>query len=145
MTDIADALAVYATYMENIAPDNVSELRTLGTPDMRFLDPFNDVSGIDRVVACFDDIWENAKAVKITVHDRAVSGRTGYLRWTFAMTPRRGGSDWSFEGMSEIRFDADGKVTAHIDHWDSGRQFYAKLPLIGLAVRGIMRKLSVKR
>ncbi len=77
--------------------------------------------------------------------DRAVSGRVAYLRWDFSFVPRRGGAPWRIEGMSEVHFDAEGRVTAHLDHWDSGSQFYGRLPVLRHVIALIRRRLSVGR
>ena len=51
--------------------------------------------------------------------------------------------DWRVEGMSEIRFAPDGRVTDHQDHWDAATQFYGRLPLIGPALRWLGRSARV--
>ena len=38
-------------------------------------------------------------------------------------------------GVSHLRFDEQGEVTYHRDYRDTGEELYAKLPLIGGAVR----------
>ena len=35
------------------------------------------------------------------------------------------------DGISEIKFNQNGKIFSHIDYWDSYNQFYIKLPYIG--------------
>ena len=42
----------------------------------------------------------------------------------------------SFSGMSEI-YIKEKLITKHIDYWDSGRNFYSNLPVIGSIFRGI--------
>ena len=42
-------------------------------------------------------------------------------------------------GVSQIRFNREGKVAFHQDFWDSGKNFYAHLPVIGGAV-GLCRQ-----
>ena len=54
-----------------------------------------------------------------------------------------GGTPWHVSGMSELRLSDDGRVSLHIDHWDSGRQFFERLPLIGWLLRQIRRRLTV--
>ena len=45
-------------------------------------------------------------------------------------------------GVSHLRFDDEGKVTHHRDYWDTGEELYAKLPLIGGAVRLLRRSIG---
>lgn len=45
-------------------------------------------------------------------------------------------------GVSHLRFGEDGKVIYHRDYWDTGEELYAKLPLIGGAVRFLRRAIG---
>ena len=45
-------------------------------------------------------------------------------------------------GVSHLRFDDEGKVTYHRDYRDTGEELYAKLPLIGGAVRFLRRAMG---
>jgi hypothetical protein len=136
------AARAYADFFEQLGPDSLARLEELCAPQVRFQDPFNDVSGIDGVRRVFEKMFEDVAEPSFAVTDIACSGRSAYLRWTFDFRPRKGGAPWRIEGMSEVTFDADGRVVDHIDHWDSGRQFYARLPVIGAVVRWIARRLA---
>jgi steroid Delta-isomerase len=45
--------------------------------------------------------------------------------------------------VSEVRVDAAGRVTEHVDHFDAGSQLYARLPVVGPLVRLVRRRLQV--
>lgn len=49
----------------------------------------------------------------------------------------------TIDGVSEVRFDSVGLITAHIDYWDAARQLYEKLPLLGGVLRMIRHRLAV--
>ncbi|MGB1025674.1 MAG: nuclear transport factor 2 family protein, partial [Rhodospirillaceae bacterium] len=90
-------------------------------------------------------MFEHAKAVSFKVRDIAwgQSGQVAYLRWNFvADVPALGKEPWVVEGMIEVALDKEGRVTAHIDHWDAAEQLHGRLPvirnIIGF-VRGRMR------
>ena len=55
--------------------------------------------------------------------------RGAILVWRFSA--QLFGKPWEVPGISFLQFDEDGKVKEHLDYWDSGRNFYANLPLIG--------------
>lgn len=116
----------------------------LCAPDVRFSDPFNDVTGVDKFVAVFDRMYAEMENPKFKVHDMAMGqgDKVGYLRWTF--TYKRGMRIGKFDGMSEVTFGKDGKVTSHINFWDSGSQFLGRLPMVGGIVRMIMSKAGVQ-
>jgi hypothetical protein len=46
--------------------------------------------------------------------------------------------------MTEVQFDHQALVAAHLDHWDSGRQLYEKLPGIGFLLRRVRKRLAIK-
>lgn len=136
------AVAAYADFYETLTPDSLERLDALCAADVRFRDPFNDVTGVAAYRAVLADMFERVRAPAFEVVDWAVSGRVAYLRWIFTFTRRKGGSPWRIEGMSEVHFDGRGRVAAHLDHWDSGAQFYARLPIVGSLVEFVRRRVS---
>lgn len=134
----------YAAYLERIAADNLEELKTHTAPDVRFKDPFNDVRGQDRMVRVFADVFRVADDVRFEVHEVACNGRLCFFLWDFSCRPKRAKAEWRFRGVSEVHFGDDGRVVEHIDHFDAGSQFYARLPVIGAMIRFVRRRLQVK-
>ncbi len=132
----------YVRYWETLTRDGVGALRALAAPGMRFADPFNDIVGLERVVAMLERMFDSLDAPRFVVVDRAASGRVWYLRWRFTARLKGRRAEWTVEGMSEVHFDAAGRVTAHLDHWDSGAQFYARLPVLGWLIRLVRRRLQ---
>lgn len=135
-----EALAAYGRYWETIAPDTVDALDRLAVADMRFADPFNDVTGREKVKRIIRAMFTQVKEPRFTVLDRAHGSRESFLKWRFTFSS--GGKPWDIVGMSAISLNEAGLVTAHIDHWDSGSLFYAKLPVLGGAIRFVAKRLS---
>lgn len=140
-----ERIDAYIRYFESLSPETVADLTALAAPDIRFRDPFNDVRGVGKMIAIMGDMFETADDPRFVVTDHAVSGERLYLRWEFRFRPRalRSREDWLIEGMSEIGFDEEGRVCLHLDHWDAGAQFYARLPLLGTLIRFVRRRLAV--
>jgi len=131
----------YIRFWETLTPDGLGALRALATPGMRFADPFNDISGVERVVAMLARMFDELDAPRFEVLDRAASGRIWYLRWRFVARPKGRATPWTIEGMSEVHYDAAGRVAAHLDHWDAGSQFYGRLPVLGWLIGLVRRRL----
>lgn len=132
------ALAAYCRAFETLAPDRLESLRALCTADVRFVDPFNEVAGVDRYLAVFAHMYRTVAEPRFVVADRALGTEAGYVRWRF--TGRVRGRDVAIDGMSEVRFDRSGtRVSMHVDHWDAAGQVYARLPLAGVLLRGLRR------
>lgn len=130
----------YADAYEALAPDTIDGLCALVAPDVRFRDPFSDFTGRERLAAVFRHMFEGLSEPAFAVSDIAVGERAAYLRWDFTFSYR--GRAYRIEGMSEVRFDDDGLVTEHLDHWDSGSQVYLHVPVLGRVIAFIRRKLA---
>ncbi len=139
-TPNAERLDAYIAAFEALTPDGLDVFDGLCTPDVRFVDPFNDVHGLGPLKAVFRHMFETLSEPRFRIIDRACGGRAGYIRWHFSFTLR--GEAMTVDGMSEVLFDPDGRVTAHIDHWDASTTVYGRLPLIGAVIRWVRRRLS---
>ena len=131
----------YIRFYGTMTPDSLARLPELVPPDIHFVDPFNDVTGIAPLRRILVKMFADLSKPRFVVTHRAWSGAVCFLRWDFTARSQSGEA-WKIEGMSEFRFAPEGKVASHIDHWDSGRQFHEKLPLIGAAPRLIRRRLA---
>ena len=137
----APILDAYCRLFETLTPDHLEDFRALCRADIRFVDPFNDIVGIDRFVALFAHMFAAVAEPRFVVLDRVLSTQAGYIRWRFTAVAR--GRPIALEGMSEVRFDPDtALVREHVDHWDAAGQLYAGLPVVGWLVRGLRRLLS---
>jgi steroid Delta-isomerase len=140
--DIAAAAQAYAAYFAELTPESLERLHEIAAPDMHFVDPFNDVVGLERVRDVFRHMFRTTTAPKFTVLDVAVGGQGAYLLWRFNFVPKGSSTPWQIDGMSAVRFGADGRAVEHIDYWDAGSQFYARLPLLGALIRWISRRMA---
>lgn len=133
----------YIEYYEKLSPRSVRLLEKIAEPSMQFKDPFNDVTGIEKVEAIFRHMFENTQKPKFKVLDSSWGTRdnTAYIRWHFSY--QGNGQAKYIEGMSEVLFSKSGKVMAHTDFWDSGEYFYESIPMLGAAIRFVKSKLKV--
>ena len=143
MTDRAEMLAAYGRYLEDLTPDTLPEIARIATSDMRFRDPFNDVRGIDDVIRLLGTMYAHGTP-RFEILDRALGQSAGYILWRFTNDPGRGRAPFVITGMSEIHFAADGRISEHIDHWDSGGQFYERIPVLGWLIRLVRRRLELR-
>ncbi|MFT5720604.1 MAG: hypothetical protein ACI9W6_000904 [Motiliproteus sp.] len=114
---------------ELVLPDSVSAA-------IEFSDPFCTLQGREALAEYLQHFAEQVSQPRFEILTRAWDADICLLRWNF-----RGGlkkpDDWCFPGVSELHFDAAGRVVKHVDHWDSGRYFYARIPLLGWMIRRI--------
>ncbi len=136
---ITQAAEAYARFFEELSPDTIDRLDSLVSETVRFRDPFNAIEGRTNFKQLFRDMFDDVDEPRFEITDGAMSTRTAYLRWTFTFRMRGKKRSWHIDGMSEIHFDDNGLVEAHLDHWDAASQFYEKLPVIGFLYRTIRR------
>ena len=130
-------LQAYCRLFETLAPERLDELRALCTDDIRFVDPFQEIAGIDRYVALYAHMFRSVDEPRFAIVDSAVGAEIGCIRWRFTGSVR--GREVEIDGMSELRFAPDGRIREHVDHWDAAGQVYARLPLVGRLIRGLRR------
>ena len=143
MTGRDAALATYCRYFEGLTRATLPDIARIATPDMRFRDPFNDVRGIADVVRLLASMYAHGTP-RFEVLDRALGQSAGYILWRFTNDPGGGAAPWTITGMSEIHFAADGRICEHIDHWDSGGQFYERIPVLGWLIRRVRKRLELR-
>jgi steroid delta-isomerase len=138
----------YIDFFEDLREDRLDQLSDVMTDDVHFVDPFNDVIGLEKVRLIFKHMFRDLESPKFNVtHAASVpgSGRAGLLRWELSAIPKRGRGrePLRITGMSEVHLAADGRIHEHIDHWDAGRQFYERIPLLGWLLKRVRAPLKV--
>ena len=66
-----------------------------------------------------------------------------YVRWEMVYEGKKlaGGEPIRTIGMSQLRFDEQGRVVLHQDFWDSTRGIFEHIPVVGGQVRFIKKRL----
>jgi len=136
-----DSSNLYIQLFEELSMEQLEGIEGFISRNVQFKDPFNELSGLGDFRRLLVKTLNDVKDPKFTVTHRAWCNDILFLRWSF-QGEIKGLNHWKVEGMSEVRFDEQGLVCQHIDHWDASEQFYAKLPLIGTIIRLIRRRLK---
>jgi hypothetical protein len=141
----AERARAYARYFDELTPASRDTLRALAHPDIHFVDPFNDIRGIDKLLAVFDHMFETTREPRFVTEPPVVAGDTAFIKWRFTcrIENRFYKRPMTIDGVTEVRFDAAGLITAHIDYWDAAGQLYEKLPLLGGLLRAVRQRLAV--
>jgi steroid delta-isomerase len=144
-----DIITRYANAFAALTPDTMDALLATTSPDIRFTDPFNDVTGHAAFRRIFQHMFETCDAPRFHIIDIAHGTQSdeqrAYLRWRMSGRIK----SWphtslDFEGMSEVHVGKDGLISTHIDHWDSASQLLVRLPLIGALMRPMLRLFKVR-
>lgn len=128
-------------WFETLSPETLDELPRFYAANAEFKDPFNEVRGIESIKQIFRHMFTQVAEPRFVVGSRFHGEDGVMLLWDFHFRTRTPLSprDMTARGATHLRFDAGGKVVLHRDYWDAAEELYAKLPLIGLLMRGLQR------
>ena len=67
-----------------------------------------------------------------------------WLAWEFRFRFRgwRAGEVQCIRGATHLCFASDGRVASHRDYWDTGEELFARLPLVGVLMRLLRRRMA---
>lgn len=138
--DIDAACERLVRFYQTLSPHTLTEIGALYAPEARFKDPFNAVVGTPAIVRIFEHMFATVDAPRFVVTSRIAIGREAMLGWDFHLRLR--GRDILIRGVSHLRFDGAGRVCMHRDYWDAAEELYEKLPLVGILMRALRRRLA---
>ena len=140
MSKSANPAVAYAEAFATLKPNTLDQLCELVSEQIYFSDPFNQTIGIPGFRGVFDHMYLTCDDPTFDITDIAHSQNASYLRWRMSGKLKNWPfTELDFEGITEIRCDLDGRITHHIDHWDSASQLLARLPIIGIFMRAVRR------
>ncbi|MEQ8755734.1 MAG: DUF2358 domain-containing protein [Coleofasciculus sp. G1-WW12-02] len=100
----------------------VDQTYSIYANDVFFKDPLNKFRGLDRYKQMIGFIQTWFINPQLDLHDISQSGDTIKTRWTLSWTtPLPWKPRISIPGWSELRLNADGLISSHIDYWDIPR------------------------
>lgn len=137
------ALDRFTSFLQSISSQDYIRENTSKTysADAYLNDTLVTHHGAEEIEAYFLKTSEAMTEYKVTIDDVIRSGADHYVRWTmvFAAPALSGGEPIHSIGISQVRFDQQGKVAFHQDFWDSGENFFGRAPVAG-GVIGFIRK-----
>lgn len=139
----AEALDRFRALLSDISVDNIrAHALDVYAADAVLDDTLQTIRGAEAIRDYFVETAKKVRSCTVDFEDLAVSGDDYYFRWTMHIRFKGlgGGETQSSIGVSQIRFDADGKVILHQDFWDSNRGFFEHVPVLGALIRGIKNR-----
>ncbi len=128
-----------AEWFEHLTPATLGSLNTIYAPGVRFRDPFNDISGCEAVSAVYRHMFDTLNEPVFVIDRIVADGDQAFMVWQFKFGWR--GQPQLIEGCTHFRLNAQGLITLHRDYWDAAQELYEKLPLLGILLRALRRKM----
>ena len=137
-----DGIQKYLDFLSDCSAENIHQLSEYCDDQVVFRDPFNQVQGAEKFTAIMTESFEKLSDVSFEILETFWSDQGAVVKWYFHFRMKPTGPMEKICGTSEVRANAAGKITVHLDYWDSGERIYARIPIIGFIIRLIRNKVS---
>ena len=132
----------YLNLFSNLNKENIKNFDDLVINDIIFIDPFNNIKGLDNFKKIFYHMFDKVEEPKFSIVNYAQNKDHVFLKWKMTFYAFK--ALQTIEGMSDITLNEAGKIISHFDYWDTLNGIYIKLPLIGLFYKVSLRMFKVK-
>lgn len=95
-----------------------STIPQLYAEDAFLNDRIHSVKGSQAIAKYFDGTFDKMHKSEFLIHDTTFAKNDVYIRWTMRIQLKEGDKFMEFLGMSQFRFNHDGKIIYHQDFWD---------------------------
>lgn len=134
----APDVPAFVRLFEGLQPADLPRLGEFYAEQARFVDPFNDVTGLPAIRGIFEHMFRTVEGPRFVVREVVADGPRCFLTWDFHLRMR--GRSALIHGGSLLHFDAHGRVLLHRDYWDAAGELYEKLPVLGALMRWLKRQ-----
>jgi len=138
------AIARFTDFLREWDPETIADsVRSVYASEAYFNDTIKEIRTNEQIAHYLAESLGATEMVRIEVIDVARSGVDYYFRWVMDIKFRNlnNGAWTRSEGMSQIRFDRDGKVLLHRDFWDAAGGLFAYMPVVGSLLKWIKGRL----
>ena len=125
---MVDILHKYINCFENLDEHNIDKLLACMSEKIIFIDPFNELVGKDKVELLLRYMFKKLKNPKFKVMYKIIKRKEKIIKWQFSCEFLK--KKIEFFGLSELEVE-NGLIIRHEDFWDSGRNFYCNIPILG--------------
>ena len=131
----------YLNLFSNLNKENIKKFDDLVVKDIIFIDPFNNIKGLDNFKNIFYHMFDTVEEPKFDIVDYAQNKNHIFLKWKMTFYAFK--ASQTIEGMSDITLNKEGKVISHLDYWDSLNGIFIKLPFLGFFYKLSLRMFKL--
>lgn len=130
-----------AKWFETLSPESLDSVVDIYASDAVFIDPFNEIKGINFVRAVYQHMFDTLVDPRFVITKSVSAQQSGFMTWEFHFEMR--GQAMCISGCTQFELNDSGLITCHQDYWDPSQQIYEKIPLLGSVLRLLRRKLAL--
>ena len=138
-------LELFIKFLESIGtPGSARAASELYSENIHFSDALILTRDKQVIVKHFSDLEAAGSQVKVTMHQKLISGNDIFLVWSMEarFKPIRKEMISDSLGVTHLRFDENGRVILHQDFWDSTEGFFRHIPVLGSVVNSVRRRVA---
>jgi hypothetical protein len=133
-------LSNFNALYQGLNKDNLDCLEQIYAPNIVFVDPLHQVTGLPALTCYFEHLYENLKFCHFEINTTFVDQdqKQGAVYWdmTFVHNKIKKNRRITVSGHTHLKTD-NNKVIYHRDYFDLGSMLYEQLPLLGVLIRAI--------
>lgn len=129
-------------FFEALTLTTLDETLALYAEEAWFKDPFNEVQGRGAIRAIFSHMFDTLIDPRFTILDAVTQESQAFLTWDFTFRRAQSASPLTIHGVTHLVYGTDDRIVQHRDYWDAAEELYAKLPLLGLLMRWLRRRIQ---
>ncbi len=110
--------------------ESLSNLDRYYSENCYFKDPFNELHSRKDLFSLYEKMFKKLRTPRFYVTKCIENEYEVVLFWDF-----RFNANFEIKGSSLLILDHSGKITSHVDYWDTVGEIWQKVPVIGLIIR----------
>ena len=134
----------FISFYQSLDQQNLSQLPSIYGEDVRFVDPVTEINGIAALTGYFEDLLAQTTQCDFTINNTHQSADNSVvLEWSmeYKHPKLKGGRLLTIDGISLLQLEHN-KVVYQRDYYDMGAMLYEHIPVIGLCVKWLKRRLA---
>ena len=129
-------------WIQNLTRESAGDAARYYVEDAYFRDPFNEVRSAAGIARIYRHMFDQVDEPRFRVTQRWHGDDGMIIAWNFLYRMRGSQPTETVQGLSHLRFAADGRIAFHRDYWDAAGELYERLPVLGSVMRTIKRRLQ---
>ena len=132
-----------ADWFENLSPQTLVQIDQVYAVESTFIDPFNNVNERLHIQAVYQHMFKSLEQPRFTIVRKIVSNNQACMVWRFTFSLRKRLFD--IEGSTVFELNDQGLIVLHRDYWDTSRELYEHIPVLGLLFKRLRLALSTSK
>tara|TARA_B100000287_G_C20169147_1_gene597495 strand:- start:187 stop:594 length:408 start_codon:yes stop_codon:yes gene_type:complete len=118
----------YTECFKKFDEESIKKILKCVDKNIIFVDPFNKTKGKGNLERLLKDFLTKFNDINFSIFNITNDGIYYFVKWKLDLKFKN--KKISFFGMSELILK-NNFICSHIDYWDSGKNFYTNIPVLG--------------